>query len=88
MTEDREMSPDLFRKFDEWFKQQQTRGLFIAVLTGQAPEQFAGWHWTEQKVESDGSINIMELYRNLKQTVSLFKGTAPITVAATLPPSP
>ena len=59
MTEDRGMSPDLFRKFDEWFKQQQARGLFIAVLTGQAPEQLAGWHWTELKVENGGGINIM-----------------------------
>jgi hypothetical protein len=82
------MSPDLFRKFDEWFKQQQGRGLFIAVLTGQAPEQLAGWHWTELKAENDGSVNIMELYRNLRQTASLFKGTTRMNLAATVPPSP
>ncbi len=69
------MQDDLFRKFDEWFKTGQKRGLLVAVCTGQgAPERHAGWEWTELKV--DGDANVKDLYRILAKTAVALKGTS------------
>ncbi len=77
MTEDRDMDPELLKKFDEWFRTPNQRGLFIAALDGRlTSKRLAGWRWTELKIDRDHDINIMEYYRNLVKIAESLKGTS------------